>query len=440
MIKIVDIGMNHDTAPVELRELLSFSGDSLDGVIKAVMDIRDIKESLVISTCNRVEIIFTTDNEKDAQESVMDFLSQHSGVERDNLLSAMYIKTGSEAIRHIFRVSSSLDSMIVGEPQILGQVKEAYRHAVKHRAPSVMLNRLVHRCFYLAKKIRTETGISESAVSISFAAVELARKIFGDLHGKKAMLIGAGEMAELASTYLMDNNLGEILVANRTLGRAVELAEHFHGKPISLEEINDQLLGVDIVITSTASTDPLISYENVKRVMKGRKNRPLFFIDIGVPRNVDPKVNKIENIFVYDIDDLKGIVEKNREKRRGEAAKAERIVDEEVLKFSQWIKTLDIVPTVVALQDKCEIIWRNELKKTLANLGDLSHNQVEYLENMTRSITKKILNDPILFLKRKQDRKSRDIYLDLVRQLFSLDPDNGGEGSEVRGQGSGIRK
>jgi len=432
MIKIVDIGMNHDTAPVELRELLSFSGDSLDGVIKAVMDIRDIKESLVISTCNRVEIIFTTDNEKDAQESVMDFLSQKSGVEKDNLLTALYIKTGSEAIRHIFRVSASLDSMIVGEPQILGQVKEAYRHAIKHRAPSVMLNRLVHRCFYLAKKIRTETGISESAVSISFAAVELARKIFGDLHGKKAMLIGAGEMAELASTYLMDNNLGEILVANRTLSRAVELAEHFHGKPISLKEINDQLLDVDIVITSTASTDPLISYENVKRVMKGRKNRPLFFIDIGVPRNVDPGVNKIENIFVYDIDDLKGIVEKNREKRRGEAAKAERIVDEEVLKFSQWIKTLDIVPTVVALQDKCEIIWQNELKKTLSNLGDLSHNQIEYLENMARSITKKILNDPILFLKRKQDRKSRDIYLDLVRQLFSLDPDNGGKS----GQGS----
>ena len=439
MIKIVDIGMNHNTAPVELRELLNFSADNLAVAIEAIMGIRGIKESIVLSTCNRIEIIFTTDNEKDAQESVIDFLSKHSGVQRDKLLSAMYIKTGSEAIRHIFRVSSSLDSMIVGEPQILGQVKDAYRDAVKHRAPSVMLNRLVHRCFYLAKKIRTETGISESAVSISFAAVELARKIFGDLHGKRAMLIGAGEMAELAATYLLNNSLDEILIANRTLSRAVELAEHLHGKSISLEEINDQLLGVDIVITSTGSTDPVITYENVKKVMKGRKNRSLFFIDIGVPRNVDPKVNKIENIFVYDIDDLKGIVEQNIENRRGEAAKAERIVDEEVLKFSQWIKTLDIVPTIVSLQDKCEIIWRNELKKTLSNLGDQPHDKVEYLENMARSITKKILNDPILFLKRKQDRKSRDTYLDFVRQLFSLDPDNGGEGSEVRDQEIGDR-
>jgi len=427
MMKILDIGMNHTTAPVELRERLSFSGDSLDSAIKGIMDIRDVREALILSTCNRVEVIFTTDNERDARDSVIDFLSRHSGIEREKLLASMYVKTGSDAVRHIFRVSASLDSMVVGEPQILGQVKEAYRSAVKHRAPSVMLNRLVHRCFFLAKKIRAETGISESAVSISFAAVELAKKIFGDLKGKKALLIGAGEMAELAATYLMDNSLADVFVANRTLERAMELAQHLKGRPISLDEVNNFLPGVDIVITSTASTEPIITYENVKKAMKARKNMPLFFIDIGVPRDVDPEVDTIDNVFVYDIDDLKGIIEQNMQKRMGEAAKAERIVDEEVIKFSEWLKTLDIVPTLVALQDKCEIIWQNELRKTLSNLGELPLDQVEYIEEMARSIAKKILNDPILFLKRKQDRKSREMYLDFVRQIFSLDRNGGKE-------------
>ncbi len=426
MTAIVDIGMNHKTAPVELRELVAFGGHNIDEVMNSIRSIKDIKESMVLSTCNRVEILFTTDKEKEAKESVIEFLSHVSGIKKEELGSTLYIYDNEEAIRHIFRVGASLDSMIVGEPQILGQVKEAYRIAVNHKSSSVILNRLMHRTFSLAKKIRTETDISGSAVSVSFAAVELGKKIFGDLQGKEVLLIGAGEMAELAATYLLNNRIAKILVANRTFSRAVELADHFHGKAISFEEISDQLLVVDVVITSTASPEPIISFNQVRKTMRGRKNRPLFFIDIAVPRDVEPQVNGIENVFVYDIDDLTGIVESNINKRKGEAVKAERMVDEEVIKFSEWFKTLDVVPTIVALKDKCENIRQIELKKTLSSLDDLTPEQRKGVENLTISIAKKILNDPIVLLKKKEDRASRNLYLDIARKLFNLDSDSDG--------------
>ncbi len=424
MTAIVDIGMNHKTAPVELRELVAFGGHNIDEVMNSIGSIQDIKESMVLSTCNRVEILFTTDKEKEAKESVIEFLSHVSGIKKEELGSTLYIYDNEEAIRHIFRVGASLDSMIVGEPQILGQVKEAYRIAVNHKSSSVILNRLMHRTFSLAKKIRTETDISGSAVSVSFAAVELGKKIFGDLQGKEVLLIGAGEMAELAATYLLNNRIAKILVANRTFSRAVELADHFHGKAISFEEISDQLLVVDVVITSTASPEPVISLNQVKNTMRRRKNRPLFFIDIAVPRDVEPQVNGIENVFVYDIDDLTGIVESNINKRKGEAVKAERMVDQEVIKFSEWFKTLDVVPTIVALKDKCENIRQMELKKTLSSLDDLTPEQRKGVENLTISIAKKILNDPIVLLKKKEDRTSRNLYLDIARKLFNLDSDS----------------
>ncbi len=424
MTAIVDIGMNHKTAPVELRELVAFGGHNIDEVMNSIRSIKDIKESMVLSTCNRVEILFTTDKEKEAKESVIEFLSHVSGIKKEELGSTLYIYDNEEAIRHIFRVGASLDSMIVGEPQILGQVKEAYRIAVNHKSSSVILNRLMHRTFSLAKKIRTETDISGSAVSVSFAAVELGKKIFGDLQGKEVLLIGAGEMAELAATYLLNNRIAKILVANRTFSRAVELADHFHGKAISFEEISDQLLVVDVVITSTASPQPIISFNQVRKTMRGRKNRPLFFIDIAVPRDVEPQVNGIENVFVYDIDDLTGIVESNINKRKGEAVKAERMVDQEVIKFSEWFKTLDVVPTIVALKDKCENIRQIELKKTLSSLDDLTPEQRKGVENLTISIAKKILNDPIVLLKKKEGRTSRNLYLDIARKLFNLDPDS----------------
>jgi len=424
MIKIVNIGMNHETAPVELRELAAFGEHNIDEVMNAISSIKDIKESIVLSTCNRVEILFTTDNEKGGTESVIDFLCRYSQISREKLLPILYIYNDQEAIRHIFRVGASLDSLIIGEPQILGQVKEAYRIAVDHKSSSVILNKLMHRTFSLAKKIRTETEISGSAVSISFAAVELGKKIFGDLEGKKVLLIGAGEMAELAATYLVHNRVDKIKVANRTFRRAVEVADQFHGETISFEEIGDQLLYIDIVITSTASPEPIISSDQVKKAMKGRKNRPLFFIDIAVPRNVESRVNEIENAFVYNMDDLKGIIESNLSKRKNEAVKAERMVDEEVIKFSEWLKTLDVVPTIVALKEKCKKIRQIELKKTLSRLGNLTPEQRKRVEDLALSITKKVLNDPIVFLKGKENRSSRDLYLDITQKLFNLGSDN----------------
>jgi glutamyl-tRNA reductase len=430
MLTIVNIGMNHETAPVELRELLDLGSSNVADVIAAVSSIKEIKESLVLSTCNRVEILFTTHKKKQAKQSVIEFLQRFSGVESKKLTPALYTYENEEAIRHIFRVGASLDSMVVGEPQILGQVKDAYRAAVEHKSSSVILNRLMHRAFSLAKRIRSETEIAGSPVSISFAAVELAKKIFGDLRGKKALLIGAGEMAELAATYLIGNQVERMLVANRTFSRAVDLADQFRGTAISFDEIPDQLEQVDIVITSTASPDPIITLGQVKHRMKLRKNRPLFFIDIAVPRDVEPHVNQLDNVYVYDIDDLKGIIDTNINKRKEEAVKAERMVDEEVIKFTHWLKTLEVVPTIVALQDKCEHIRQSELKKTLSNLADLSPDQTKLIENLTASITKKILNNPILFLKRKEERDSRDLYLDITRKLFDLDSDTDDSGSK----------
>jgi len=413
--------MNHETAPVEMRELVALGGHNIDEVMDAIRGIKHIKEFIALSTCNRVEILFTTERQREAKESVIEFLCHFSGITRGELEPTLYIHDNQDAIRHVFRVGASLDSMIVGEPQILGQVKEAYRIAVDRKSSSVILNRLMHRTFSLAKKIRTETDISGSPVSVSFAAVELGKKIFGDLQGKYVLLIGAGEMAELAARYLLNNRIAKILVTNRTFHRAVELADQFHGKAISFDEIDDQLLAADIVITSTSSPEPIITSNQVRKTMRGRKNKPLFFIDIAVPRDVETQVNGIDNVFVYDIDDLKGIVEFNMSQRKGEAVKAERMVDEEVIKFSEWLRTLDVVPTIRTLKDKCEKICQNELKKTLSALDDLTPEQRKGVENLTASITKKILNDPILFLKRKEGRASRDLYLDATRKLFHLD-------------------
>jgi glutamyl-tRNA reductase len=424
MITILTIGMNHETAPVELRERFAFADEAVDDIMNDLRSIKNIKESLLISTCNRFEILLTTEKGDDAKGSVIGFLSRLSGIPAQELEPSLYVYENYEAIRHIFRVGASLDSMVVGEPQILGQVKNAYRSAVEHKSSSVILNRLMHKTFSLAKKIRTETEIADSPVSISFAAVELAKKIFGDLKGKKSLLIGAGEMAELAATYLLSNQIDRILVANRTFAKAVELADQFRGTAISFDEIAQQLQEVDIVISSTGSSEPIIFEHQVKETMRPRKNRPLFFIDIAVPRDVEPHVNRIDNVFLYDIDDLKGVVDSNIDKRKKEAVKAERIVEEGVIKFSQWLKTLEVVPTIVALQDKCEEIRRIELKKTLSSLDGLSDSQKKDVESLTLSITKKILNNPILFLKRKQDRDSQNLYLDVTRKLFDLDSDN----------------
>ena len=427
MIRIVNIGMNHETAPVELRECLAKDPAHADRALAMMRELACVKEGMFLSTCNRVEALFTTEQTDEAKGSVIAVLSKLGGMPSESLCSNLFTYEDRDAVRHIFRVASSLDSMVIGEPQILGQIKEAYTSATKENTTGVILNRLLHRAFHTAKRVRTETGISDAAVSVSYAAVELAKKIFYDFKGKKVLLIGAGEMAELAARHLLSQGVSAITVANRTFQKAVEVAQVFKGVPVSFEEIGAQLLEADIVISSTAAPGYVITHDQVKGSMKKRRNRPLFFIDIAVPRDVEPEVNDLENVYAYDIDDLKGIIQVNRGQREEEAIKAERIVEEEVIKFEQWLKTLEVVPTIVSLKEKAETIRQAELKKSLSSLGELSPSQMKSLETLTLSITEKILNDPILFLKKKADRPLGKSYLDTARRLFCLDRENGDE-------------
>jgi len=424
MIRIVNIGMNHETAPVELRECLAKEPENTLLALASMREFPSVKEGMFLSTCNRVEALCTTENPNDATQSIVALMSRIGDISEHDFSSNLYTFEDMEAVKHIFRVASSLDSMAVGEPQILGQIKDAYFQATREKTSGVILNRLMHRAFHVAKRVRTETGISDAAISISYAAVELAKKIFHDLRGKKVLLIGAGEMAELTATHLTTHGVESITVANRTFDRAVQIAESFRGNPVSFEEIGSQLLEVDIVITSTASPDYVISHDQVKGSLRKRRNRPLFFIDIAVPRDVEPRVNDLGNIYLYDIDDLKGVIEVNVARRQQEAIKAERIVQEEVIKFERWLKTLEVVPTIISLKDKAEAIRQAELKRSLGSVDELTTSQIEMIETLTRSITEKIINDPILILKRKADRPSKDSYLDMTRKLFDLDKDN----------------
>jgi glutamyl-tRNA reductase len=424
MIKIVNIGMNHETAPLALRECLAQEPANTGRALAAMRELTCIKEGLFLSTCNRVEALLTTEAAPEAKRSVTDLMSRMGGVSEKALSSALFVFEDMDAVRHIFRVAASLDSMVVGEPQILGQIKDAYYKATREKTSGVVLNRLMHRAFHVAKRVRTETGISDAAVSVSYAAVELAKKIFHDLKGKRVLLVGAGEMAELAARHLLGQGVGSIRVANRTFRRAVQVAKAFQGTPVSYEEIGAQLLEVDIVISSTASPDYVISREQVKGLLRKRRNRPLFFIDIAVPRDVEPGVNDLDNVYVYDIDDLKGIIEINVSQRQAEAVKAQRIVEEEVIQFQKWLKTLQVVPTIISLKDKAECIRQAELKKSLSGLSALTTSQIEMIDRLTLSITEKIMNDPILVLKGKADRSTRDLYLDVARRLFKLDEDD----------------
>ncbi|MBW1797629.1 MAG: glutamyl-tRNA reductase [Deltaproteobacteria bacterium] len=423
-MKIINIGMNHETAPVELRECLATDPDNTARALALMRDLECIKEGLFMSTCNRVEVLITTEAAREAKTSVISLMAKLGNMPEESFSSNLYTYEDIDAVMHIFRVASSIDSMIVGEPQILGQIKEAYVEATREKTSGVILNRLMHRAFHVAKRVRTETEICEAAVSISYAAVELAKKIFHVLEGKRVLLIGAGEMAELAAKHLMAQGVSSMVVANRTFERAVEVAGLFKARPVSFEEIGVQLLDVDIVVTSTASKEYVITYDQVKNSRRKRRNRPLFFIDIAVPRDVQPEINDLENIYVYDIDDLKGVIELNMAQRQQEAVKAERIVREEAGKFEKWLETLAVVPTIVSLRDKADSIIQAELGKSFSALGDLTPAQKEAVRTLTRSIAEKVMNDPIVYLKKKAGRESLNTYLDVTRKLFNLDQNN----------------
>ena len=416
------VGLNHKTAGVDIRERFALNDCDPAGT-GLVGDTGAVSEAMILSTCNRVEFLVVGDGNADIRARVLRFWADHCGQPQADLENHTYSHVGDRAVDHLFTVASSLDSMILGEPQILGQLKTAYRNAVEKGAAKVIVNRLLHKAFSVAKRVRTETAIASSAVSISYAAVELARKIFSDLGNHRALLIGAGEMAELAATHLLTAGVRDITVVNRTRSRADELARQFNGRAMHFEELNQALLESDIVISSTGSPTAIIRARDMKEVLRKRRNRPIFFIDIAVPRDIDPDINVLDNVYLYDIDDLKEVVEENLAGRQQEAAKAKGIVAEEVGAFMRWRDGLALQPTIVALLDQGERIARKELRKSIKQLGpDPDPQVVAVMERLAQSLCHKIYHEPISYLKRRsQEEGSAQRFIHNARRMFNLD-------------------
>lgn len=420
-MNIVTVGLNHKSAPVEVRERLSFPSENLGPALTALTHKYGLNEGVILSTCNRVEVTAVTDDVDKGVRQIKRFLSDTCSIPLEELDEHLYTHTLEGAVKHLFRVAASLDSLVMGEPQILGQVKDGFGYAVEHNTAGVVINKLYHKAFQVAKRIRTETKIGSSAVSISFTAVELARKIFGDLSGKSCMLIGAGEMGELAAKHLSNCGVRSILLANRTFEKAVEMAKGFDGTAIMFREFPHYLKSVDIVIASTGSPTFIIKPEHVTDVMPDRKNRPMFFIDISVPRNIDPLVNEIDNAYVYDVDDLQQVVAANMKERAKEAEEAESIIVSEIGSFYQWVKSLDVVPTIIELRRSFEEIRRAEVERCLSALGDVSKKEKKAIEQMSSSIVNKILHNPVTHLKKEANSVEGDFYINATRRLFDLE-------------------
>jgi glutamyl-tRNA reductase len=414
------IGMSHKTAPIEMRERLQLECGEGNQPLAELMRLNGIQEALYLSTCNRVEILARAEDDGQAVEVLKSFIYRQGNLSIAELEKCLYIHRDLEAVRHLFRVTSSLDSMVMGEPQILGQMKEAYRMAVESRATGVFLNRLSHQAFQAAKRVRTETGIAGNAVSVSYAAVELAKKIFGDLKGKTILLIGAGEMSELAARHLLRQGVGRIIIANRTYARAEAMAAEFQGTPVAFDRFYEVLPEVDIVIASTGAPGYILSAEMVAAALRRRRDRLLFLIDIAVPRDIDPAAGEIDNVYLYNIDHLQGVVDANKEGRRAEAMKAEAIVAEEVEAFEGWFNSLEVVPTIVALREKVEGIVKGELEKSASWLGKLDEEERKRVEILTASIMNKILHEPMTGLKEESREKDALPFVAVVRRLFRL--------------------
>ena len=417
---LVVAGLSHKNAPVELREQLALEEYKLRELLREVAAGGAAREAVVVSTCNRVEVYAVADVPDEARAAVFRQLCRHRGVDQAAVEAVLYTHVEGEAVRHAFRVTASLDSMMIGEPQILGQVKDAFAVAQACETVGPTLHTLFTQAFAVAKKVRTETEIARHAVSVSFAAVELAKKIFAGLTGRAVLLVGAGKMSELAAKHLVEQGAFPIYVANRTWARAQELARALAGTPVPFEELDAALAGTDIVITSTAATEPVVTLPRVQQAMQGRRSRPLFFIDIAVPRNVEASVDTLDDVYCYDIDDLHQVVDANIRERLREAQRAEALVDREVAKYLARLGDVEVIPTIVSLRERLEEIRAGEVKKTLARLQGASPETREALEALSAAIVNKILHAPITKLRESSRAGSSRSWLDLVHELFAL--------------------
>jgi glutamyl-tRNA reductase len=419
-------GLSHRTAPIAVREQLVVDEDKLREILADLTGRGTCAEVMILSTCNRVEVYGVAEVAGEARGAAFRQMGAHRGIGLSTLEPLLYTMDGAEAVHHAFRVASSLDAMVLGEPQILGQVKDAFALAQSCRTVGPVLHSLMSQAFAVAKRVRSDTEVGRHAVSVSFAAVELARKIFDGLDGRSVLLVGAGEMGELAARHFQDQGMLPLFVANRTAGRAQALARDLAGTAVPFEELASVMGQVDIVITSTAAREIIVTAAEVARVLPGRRGRPLFFIDISVPRNVDPAVNDLENVFVYDVDDLRSVVEANLRERKRQAQQAESLVEREVTKFADRLRSLEVVPTIVSLREKLEEIRRAELGRTLARLPGADEVTRQALEALSQGIVNKILHAPTVKLRDSSKAGHGHRWIEVISELFGLGKSRGG--------------
>jgi glutamyl-tRNA reductase len=419
---LIVVGLSHKTAPVEIREKLAVPESRLGEALTRLCSYPGIREGLLLSTCNRVEVYSVVDEIETGYGRIQEFLADtHLSLSSEQLTPHLYWHTGDRAIAHLFRVAASLDSMIIGESQILGQLKDAFEVALSHKTTGVIMNKVVKKAISVAKRVRTETKISEMAVSVSYAAVELAKKIFSNLREKTVLLVGAGEMAKLAARHLIAQGVQHVRITTRTPQHAVELAAKFGGMPVPFDQFKEDMAYADIVLVSTGAAHYLVGAEDVHRAVKERMNRPMFLIDISVPRNIDPAVRHVDNAFLFDIDDLKHRVEQNRAERVQEAEKAERMVLDEVGMLREWMKSLEVTPTIVALRSRVDEIKRAEVDKAFGRLAHLSPQDRELVEGMASSIVNKLIHSTMVTLKSEVNSASGAAFVEAARRFFNLD-------------------
>ncbi|HXE97295.1 MAG TPA: glutamyl-tRNA reductase [Dongiaceae bacterium] len=420
-MNIIVVGLSHKTATVEIREKVAFSPNQIEKPLGELVRLDGIIEGVIVSTCNRVEIYATTRDIAGGIARIKRFMADYHHLAFEMLEPHLYSYHAESAIRHVFRVASSLDSMVVGEPQILGQIKTSYGYAAEFKSSGIILNRFLHKAFSVAKRVRTETKIASSAVSVAFAAVELAKKILGDLSDKTVMLIGAGEMCELAAKHFLNSGAKGVMVTNRTFERAERLAEEFGGEAVPFESFLEHLHRADIVLSSTGAPHCIIGPKDAVEVIKRRRFKPIFFIDIAVPRDIDPKVDDVENAYLFTVDHLQEIVQANLAQRSLEAEKAEEIIEQEIGQFHKWLSTLEVTPTIVALRNRFDEIRRVELDKTISGWKELPPDAEKRLEALTVAMMNKLLHAPTATLKQSGQGGRVDLYVDALRQLFGLE-------------------
>lgn len=419
---LIVVGLSHKTAPVEIREKLAVPESRLGEALGRLCSYPGVKEGILLSTCNRVEVYSVVDEIDAGYGRIQEFLADtHLSLSSEQLTPHLYWHTGDRAIAHLFRVAASLDSMIIGESQILGQLKDAFEVALAHKTTGVIMNKVVKKAISVAKRVRTETKIAEMAVSVSYAAVELAKKIFSNLEEKTVLLVGAGEMAKIAARHLIAQGVRHVRITTRTPQHAIDLADKFGGTPVPFDQFKEEMASADIVLVSTGAAHYLIGADDVHRAVKERMNRPMFLIDISVPRNIDPAVRHVDNAFLFDIDDLKHRVEQNRAERLQEAEKAERMVVEEMVMLREWMKSLEVTPTIVALRSRVDEIKRAEVEKALGRLAHLSPQDRDLVEGMASSIVNKLIHSTMVTLKSEVSSDSGAAFVEAARRFFNLD-------------------